>query len=157
MMKLYHTSRQIVEHPDVKFSRKYLDFGVGFYLTPLRPQAVRYADRFIMSGQQAVLNTYLLDVDFSSIRYKRFNRYDEEWLDYVSACRKGMEVEKFDIVEGGIANDKVFNTIDLFFEDLISKEEAIKRLLPIEPNWQICISSQVVIDNHLQFIKSESI
>lgn len=45
-MKLYHSSNLIVEHPDILHSRKYLDFGRGFYLTTLHEQAVRYAQRF---------------------------------------------------------------------------------------------------------------
>ncbi|MBR6806237.1 MAG: DUF3990 domain-containing protein, partial [Bacteroidaceae bacterium] len=32
-MKLYHSSNIIVECPDTQHSRKYLDFGRGFYLT----------------------------------------------------------------------------------------------------------------------------
>ena len=57
-MKLYHSSNVVVEHPDTRHSRKYLDFGCGFYLTSLYDQAVRYAQRFKRRGQQAWLNTY---------------------------------------------------------------------------------------------------
>ena len=39
-MKLYHSSNVIVEFPDTQHSRKYLDFGCGFYLTSLHEQAV---------------------------------------------------------------------------------------------------------------------
>lgn len=45
-MKLYHSSNVVVEHPDILHSRKYLDFGRGFYLTSIYEQAVRYAQRF---------------------------------------------------------------------------------------------------------------
>ena len=45
-MKLYHSSNLIVEYPDIRHSRKYLDFGRGFYLTTLHEQTVRYAQRF---------------------------------------------------------------------------------------------------------------
>ena len=38
-MKLYHASNLIITNPDIYHSRKKLDFGVGFYLTPLYKQA----------------------------------------------------------------------------------------------------------------------
>lgn len=34
-MKLYHSSTQSVVVPDTAHSRDYLDFGKGFYLTPI--------------------------------------------------------------------------------------------------------------------------
>lgn len=43
-----------------------------------------------------------------------------------------------DLVVGGVANDKVFNTVELFFGGLIGKAEAIKRLRYEKPNVQIC-------------------
>ena len=45
-LKLYHSSTEIVEHPDTLHSRDYLDFGKGFYLTTIREQAEKYALRF---------------------------------------------------------------------------------------------------------------
>ena len=39
-MILYHTSYTEIPHPDLLHSRPRLDFGVGFYLTPLRAQAI---------------------------------------------------------------------------------------------------------------------
>ena len=59
-MIVYHSSNTIVESPDIQHSRKYLDFGRGFYLTSIFDQAVRYAQRFKRRGQQAWLNTYEL-------------------------------------------------------------------------------------------------
>ena len=38
--------------------------------------------------------------------------------------------------KGGIANDKVFRTVDLFFAGDITKEEALRRLLFEIPNNQ---------------------
>ena len=35
-MKLYHASDIVIENPDVYNSRAHLDFGRGFYLTPMR-------------------------------------------------------------------------------------------------------------------------
>ena len=135
-MKVYHASMVRVEHPDVLHSRKFLDFGQGFYVTTLREQAVKYAQRFIRRGKEAWLNVYELDEQLitSSYSLKEFEKYDEEWLDFVVACRKGNVVGDYDIIQGGIANDKVFRTVDLFFAGDITKEEALRRLLLEIPN-----------------------
>lgn len=136
-MIVFHTSNTPVPQPDVLHSRKYLDFGQGFYVTPTKMQAVNYAQRFTKWGEDAFLNSYEMAApDTARFRCKRFERYDEEWLDYVSACRLGLPVEPFDIIEGGIADDKVYNTIDLYFAHQIAKDEALRRLIAIRPNQQ---------------------
>ena len=58
----------------------------------------------------------------------------------------------YDAVAGGIANDKVFNTIDLFFAGIISKAEALGRLKFEVPNHQLCILNENLIRKHLHFI-----
>ena len=44
--------------------------------------------------------------------------------------------------DGGVANDKVFNTVELFFDGWIDKAEAIKRLRYEKPNVQICFRTE---------------
>lgn len=56
--------------------------------------------------------------------------------------------------KSGVANDKVFNTVELFFDGLIDKEEAIKRLRYEKPNMQICFRSEKAL-NCLYFEGSE--
>ena len=46
---------------------------------------------------------------------------------------------------------------DLYFSGDIDKKSALKKLRYEEPNHQICISSQRLIDEKLKFIKSELI
>ena len=128
-MKVFHSSTLKVEHPDMLFSRDFLDFGRGFYLTTMRQQAISYADRFRLRGKNAVLNEYLLDeAIYKNCKIKTFLHYDEEWLDLVMACRKGEDINDWDIVIGGIANDRVFRTIDLYFSGDMSKADALKNL-----------------------------
>lgn len=38
-MIVYHGTTIEIPHPDVSFSKKYLDFGRGFYLTTYQKQA----------------------------------------------------------------------------------------------------------------------
>lgn len=153
-MILYHTSDRCVEHPDISFSRAYLDFGKGFYTTPNRGQAEKYAKRFFKEERPAFLNTFELDDTIGEFTHHKFEEYDGDWLDYVVACRKEQPHNTFDIIEGGIADDDVFNTLDLYMADLITREEAIKRLRKKKPNWQVCLCSQQLIDKHLHFVES---
>lgn len=157
-MQVFHSSTAIIEHPDISFSRDYLDFGKGFYVTTLRQQAVNYADRFLKRGKLAFLNEYVWDENSTTqCKIKRFERYDEVWLDFIMSCRNGNDNSLWDIVVGGIANDKVFRTIDLYFTKEITKDEALKRLIDERPNNQICFRNQEVIDKYVTFVKAEEL
>lgn len=154
-MRVYHSSPAMVECPNIVYSRDYLDFGKGFYVATLKHQAEQYAQRFILRGSRAFLNEYeLAENRIGSFSTKRFERYDEEWLDFVMACRSGLDKSSWDVVLGGIANDKVFRTVDLFFAGDLSKADALKRLAFEKPNDQICLRSQKAIDELLTFVGS---
>lgn len=154
-MEVYHASTIVVASPDITHSRAYLDFGPGFYLTTLQDQAVKYGARFTHRGKEAYLNIYELTDDLSQWKTIVFNRYDEAWLDFVAECRQGRTVGEYDVVIGGIANDRVFRTIDLYFAGDMSKEECLRRLIFEEPHNQICIRSQRVLNECLTFKGSQ--
>ena len=40
-MLVFHGSISKIEFPNVSFSKKYLDFGKGFYLTTFQKQAIK--------------------------------------------------------------------------------------------------------------------
>lgn len=155
-MILYHTSYTEIRQPDIQHSRPRLDFGTGFYLTPLRIQAERYGERFARRGMKAIMNIYELD-DCSECSRKVFATYNGEWLDFITACRKGLPHEQYDIIEGGIADDNVFDTIDLYFATIYSREQALGELRDKKPNHQICITSQAVLDKYLHFKSSQRV
>lgn len=158
MLTVYHTSSEIVTSPDVYHSRDALDFGPGFYLTTLLQQAKDYSRRFLKLGLQPYLNKYQLDESYKSIyKVKEFIAYDKEWLDFVVACRKAQPHEVYDVIIGGIANDIIFNTINLYLDGLIDKEETLRRLIFQKPNMQICINNQEIIDKYLKYINTSEI
>jgi len=71
-------------------------------------------------------------------------------------CRAGSDIYlENDIIIGGIADDKVYNTIELYEDNLIKKEEALKRLRYYKPNNQICIVNQEIIDKYLTYEESK--
>lgn len=150
-MLIYHASDTVIDSPDVVHSRKNLDFGRGFYATVIKEQAVKYAQKFILRNRRGIVNVYEY-AEREEFNVKNFEHYDEEWLDFVAACRIGEERNKeYDIVSGGIADDRVFNTLDLYFSGQMEKEEALKRLTFEKPNQQLCFTNQAVIDACLKF------
>lgn len=157
-MNVYHTSSIEIVKPDTRHSRKALDFGSGFYVTPLFEQAVLFGKKFTLRGMPAVLNTYYLAPTWrEGWRVKTFRRYDGEWIDFVAANRAIREVEHYDAVEGGVADDKIFRTVDLYLAGDISREAALRRLLYERPNHQMCFLSEQMMDYVLTFIKSETL
>jgi hypothetical protein len=162
-MILYHGSYTAVEKPDLAFSREKTDFGKGFYLTPLKEQAVRWAERFKDAGGKGIVSAYgflerISEKLPSDIRLLEFDAHSRAWLDFITACRLGNPGdEKFDIVIGGVANDKVILTLQLYFREVISAEDAIGRLRYNKPNFQYCFKTQSIIDEYLGFIKAREI
>ena len=161
-MILYHGSYTAIEKPDLSFSRKLVDFGAGFYTTPLLEQAISWTARFKQEGKKAVVSSYgflerpIDDILPETLNILEFDTHSMEWLNFVTACRLGRPVdEKWDLIMGGVANDKVFDTLQLYFDGLIQAEEAIKRLKYNKPNFQYCFKNQWLIDNFLHFVKAE--
>lgn len=157
VIEVYHAGVEHIQHPDTKHGRGQLDFGPGFYLTDIYEQAVNWAIR--RSNQfkrEPVINMYLLRqedlITDISLRARIFTEYNDEWLDFIVGNRLGQNLwEKYDYIEGGVANDRVVDTIDLYMTGFIPRQEAIDRLKYLKPNNQICISSQDLIDNYLTF------
>lgn len=156
-MRLYHSSTIVVSNPDTAHSRDYLDFGKGFYLTSIYDQAVRYAERFKRRGRNAWLNTYELNYQPADWKILAFEAYDAAWLEFVSTCRAGNDVSDYDIVVGGIANDRVILTLDRYFAGEISQEEALGLLKFEKPNIQYCIRSERMIAHCLTYIESKEL
>ena len=155
-MIVYHGSDRAVSKPDVMHSRKNVDFGSGFYVTPLEKQAINWSRRTARRKGLPVVSRYNLDENcFKTYKTLRFDEYSGEWLDFVLSCRREMDCSEYDIVMGGVANDRVFDTIELLLNGLIDKETALGRLRFERPNYQICIRSQDVIDECLQWLGSE--
>lgn len=142
-MILYHGSSLEVEKPDLIHSRPNVDFGRGFYVTPLYEQAVKWCGKFKRRGKAGIVSKYEYDEKCESeLKTLKFNSYSEEWLDFILRCRSGNDSTDYDIVIGGVANDKVFNTVELFFDGLIDKAEAIHRLRYEKPNLQVCLRTE---------------
>lgn len=157
-MILYHGSSLEIVKPDLMHSRLNVDFGRGFYTTPIYEQAVRWCGKFKCHGKSGIVSYYEFDEKaYDELKVLTFDSYSEEWLDFILTCRSGKDSSDYDIVAGGVANDKVFNTVELYFDNLIDKSEAIKRLRFESPNLQICFRKEMVMEKYLHFEGSEQI
>ena len=137
-MILYHGSYLEITKPDLKYSRANVDFGRGFYTTPIYEQAVKWCGKFKRSGRNGIVSHY----EFDEAAYEELD---------------GQDNSGYDIVVGGVANDKVFNTVELYFSHLIDKGEAIKRLRYEKPNLQVCFRTEIAIEKYLYFRRSEQV
>lgn len=63
--------------------------------------------------------------------------------------------KQFDIVEGGVANDNVIDTVEDYENGIITAEQALGQLRYKRINHQICILNQEIIDRYLIFNSSE--
>ncbi|MDE5929652.1 MAG: DUF3990 domain-containing protein [Muribaculaceae bacterium] len=162
MITLYHGSYLAVNSPFVGLGRKKVDFGQGFYLTKLQSQARSWAETIAERkgrNTKPVVSSYTFDFDSvvaDGFRVKTFETYSLEWLDYVIGCRKGGEMQKqYDMVEGGVANDNVIDTVEDYENGIITAEQALGQLIYKNVNHQICILNQKIIDKYLKFLSSE--
>ncbi len=65
-MIVYHGSTEIIKSPDILHSKKYLDFGEGFYLTTYEEQARKWAVRKAMRQEKtAIVNVYEMSDDLA--------------------------------------------------------------------------------------------
>ena len=123
-MILYHGSRQIVEYPEIRKTKYNKDFYFGFYCTRYEEQAKRWAARYGVNG-------YLIIV----------------------ACRSGKS-HKYDIVEGPMADDTIYNYVQNYMDGKISRAAFWELAKFKYPTHQISFHTVSALDT-LKFIGSE--
>ena len=132
-MKLYHASQYEIPDPDIRHGRKNADFGQGFYLTPEREFACRWA------GDGFVLNEY--ELDLSDLKVHRFGR-DAGWFEYIFHNRRSQDDLPADVIIGPVANDTIYETFGVISSGFLEPEEAL-RLLLIGPEYtQVAVKSE---------------
>ena len=114
---LYHGSKSIVEQPEIRITKYNKDFYFGFYCTEIEEQAKRWANRFTGKG---IVNRYVYTPD-NNLKVLKFEEMTEDWLDFIVACRLG-NAHEYDIVEGPMANDTIFNYVQNYVDGKITRE-----------------------------------
>lgn len=147
-MELYHGSNIAVVQPEIRVSGFYKDFGYGFYCTAFEKQAQRWA---LTKRPAHVVSVYGYILD-ASCKVLSFPTMTEEWLDFVVACRKGVSHD-YDIVEGPMADDTIWDYIEDFIAGNITRE-AFWMLVKFKyPTHQIVFCTDRALSS-LSFIKS---
>ena len=145
----YHGGTDVIEIPRLDKTSKYSkDFGDGFYCTIYRNQAVRWAKRKSkILRKEAIINRYSIE-NLDTLSVKRFNTINDEWLDFVVSCRTG-KMHNYDIVEGPMADDTIFNTVNDYINGVITKK-AFYALIEFKyPTHQICFCTDRAVNRLL--------
>ena len=114
---IFHGSNIKIETPEILVRGYYKDFGYGFYCTSLEKQAKRWA-LTRKGGHIVSVYQYKEDKELSILSFPEMS---DEWLDFVVACRRGLQ-HQYDIVEGPMADDQVWDYVEDFMNGNISRE-----------------------------------
>lgn len=115
-MQIYYGSNVIANQPKIITDGFYKDFGYGFYCTNFEKQAKRWA---LTKKNKHVVNVYSY-TENKNLNCLIFKEMSDEWLDFVVSSRQG-ERHDYDIVEGPMADDTIWNYVDDFARGLISR------------------------------------
>lgn len=144
-MEVYHGSYIKIDEIDLSKGRLNRDFGQGFYVTKFRKHAESWAE--IIGGKYGtkgfVTRFTFYDTAFTEklCKVKHFEKYDEEWLDFIVLNRNPFSpnpAHTYDIVEGPVADDKVQYKLTKYLQGQIEKSAFLKELAYHETTHQIC-------------------
>ena len=148
-MHLYHTGFSIISDPDIRHGRQNADFGQGFYLSPDRDFAKKWAK--YSPGMETYINEYELDME--GLKVKELNR-DKEWFDYIFSNRRFMDTApEYDVVVGPIANDTIFDTLGILTAGVFDDDEALTMYMAGPEYYQVVIKTDRAREN-LKWLKA---
>jgi hypothetical protein len=99
-----------------------------------------------------IVNVYDMAEDWGDYSVLSFEKENEQWLEFVCACRKGETLnESYDMIVGSVADDDVFKTVDMYFRGLWDKRKVLEELRYYKMNNQICIVNQKTLEQLLTF------
>jgi hypothetical protein len=155
-MYLYHGGTEVIEKPEIRVANRPVDFGDGFYTTSDFGQASNFAKlrADFRKMNFGIVNSYEIDEKlFASFSVLKFESPSEEWFDFVIDCRRGGRLfEKYNLIIGPVANDKVFRVLDFYEAGVYTKALAINELLPYKLSNQYVFFNKDLISN-LKFVK----
>jgi hypothetical protein len=144
-MIVYHGSYTEITKIDLSKCEPNKDFGKGFYVTKIKEQAdiwaVRMGRKYKNKGIVTKFKFYESAFDNAMYKVLQFDKYDENWLDFVTLNRRldsPIPAHDYDIVEGPVADDRISKEIDNYILGKISREKFLGMLRREEPTHQIC-------------------
>ena len=106
----------------------------------MEQQAIRWATRF----GEGIVNVYAYYPN-DSLKTLKFEKMTEEWLDFIIACRSGIPHD-WDIVKGPMADDTIYNYIQEFQDEKISREAFWALVKFRYSTHQICFNTKKALE-----------
>ena len=137
---LYHGSKTGIVGPIRPISREFCDFGRGFYMGTEAHQPLT----MLFSSDKNVVSDvclYIVEFDMRDLKVMHVP-FGIDWALLIAYCRGMMEDFKgtdqyekyrsmltgYDVVVGKIADDKIFTTIDTFFDGYLTEKAVLECL-----------------------------
>lgn len=134
-MILYHGTNIDFDKIEINKTKKYKDFGQGFYLTDIKIQAEELAEkRALMFGGTPIIQKYEFDernLSNPNIKILKFDTVCAEWAEFIYKNRsRSLPPYKhnYDIVIGPIADDGVAYLLGRYEEGSFTIEELAQEL-----------------------------
>ena len=157
-MICYHGSDTIVDTPRILEANRPLDFGGGFYVTTSEEQAKRWAIKvaYRNNNNHRCVNRYEFDVEKAkaNLTVIHFEAADEKWLDFICDNRSGKSTEKYDVVIGPVADDRVYRVVVEYENGDVDKETALKSLKTEALCDQILFHTEKALE-YLKYVDTE--
>ena len=148
---VYHGSNVEVAHPRIRQNGFQKEFGCGFYCTGLEKQAKRWD---LTRKGDSIVSRYIY-TENPSLKMKTFPKMTDEWLDFVAACRSG-DTHDYDVVEGPMADDQIWNYEEEFLSGKISRVAFWELVKFTYPTHQIVFCTEDALKT-LKFEGSDSL
>lgn len=134
-MILYHGTYVDFDKIDISKTKKYKDFGQGFYLTDIQAQATELSEkRAFMFGGTPIVQKYEFDnsiLSSSDVNVLKFDTVSKEWAEFIYKNRNHSTPpykHDYDIVIGPVADDGVAYLLDRYEEGSFTIEELAEKL-----------------------------
>ena len=116
------------------------DFSWGFYCTNNYEQAARWSKK---GRSRGIVNVFEY-TESPMLNIKKFPEMSDEWLDFIAICRSGKHHD-YDIVEGPMADDTIWNYVNDFLSGDISREAFWALAKFKHPTHQISFHTEVAL------------
>jgi hypothetical protein len=160
-MKLYHGTNMEFGSIDLGLCPPNRDFGRAFYTTSIKEHAIRRAEEIVRKSKEGKVTVHEYEFDFEEItkinaklKLKRFDKVCPEWAQFVMFNRLRKEGEpqhEYDIVEGPVADDKMFRQFQLYADNRIKMNEFVYRIEFREATHQIAFCTEEALDTLLDY------
>lgn len=148
---VYHGNRNVVKYPEICIKKYYQDFYSGFYCLRSEESAVRWAKRYGKIGYVSIYQYAPLD----SLQIKTFSAMTDEWLEFITSCRQGQS-HGYDIVEGPMVDDTIFNFVQDIITGNISREAFWALVKTKNPIHQISFHTTCALET-LKFVGGKEV